>query len=100
MAKWHDPVRLLRDYCALPSPIVALTPTQCLTNYLLVVVTKLLHAIASLYMCAHPHMQKWPTLILMIHTFSWETVFTAGFELNILRGKQPYKWTIWVRCSP
>ncbi|KAH9961992.1 hypothetical protein BGW80DRAFT_1547227 [Lactifluus volemus] len=27
--------------------------------------------------------------------FSWEIVSTAGFELDILRGKQPYKWTIW-----
>ncbi|KAI9456849.1 hypothetical protein BJY52DRAFT_536330 [Lactarius psammicola] len=55
MAKWNDPIRLLRDYF---------------------IVTKLLHAIASLYI--------------------WETVFTAGFELNVLRGKQPYKWTIWL----
>ncbi|KAH9159399.1 hypothetical protein EDB89DRAFT_2050228 [Lactarius sanguifluus] len=21
---------------------------------------------------------------------------TAGFELNVLRGKQPYRWTIWI----
>jgi hypothetical protein len=37
--------------------------------------TKLLHATAGLYI--------------------WETIFTAGFELNVLRGKQPYRWTIW-----
>ncbi|KAH9172790.1 hypothetical protein EDB89DRAFT_862214 [Lactarius sanguifluus] len=73
MAKWDDPIRLLRDYFIL---------------------TKLFHAIGSLYMCAHPYMQKGPTLI---HTFtSWETVFTAGFELDVLRGKRPYKWTIWL----
>ncbi|KAI0245060.1 hypothetical protein BJV78DRAFT_741710 [Lactifluus subvellereus] len=28
--------------------------------------------------------------------YIWETVFTAGFELDILRGKQPYRWTIWL----
>src|SRR6266853_4185749 len=27
---------------------------------------------------------------------SWETVFTADFELDMLRRKRPYKWTIWV----
>ncbi|KAI9439564.1 hypothetical protein H4582DRAFT_1941585 [Lactarius indigo] len=55
MAKLNDPTLLLRDYFIL---------------------TKLIHAIGSLYI--------------------WETVFTAGFELNVLRGKQPYKWTIWL----
>ncbi|KAI9456852.1 hypothetical protein BJY52DRAFT_536213 [Lactarius psammicola] len=55
MVNWHDPALLLRDGVAL---------------------TKLLHALASLYI--------------------WETVFTAGFELNVLRGKQPYRWTIWL----
>ncbi|KAI0250082.1 hypothetical protein BJV78DRAFT_619955 [Lactifluus subvellereus] len=28
--------------------------------------------------------------------YIWETVFTAGFELDVLRGKRPYKWTIWL----
>ncbi|KAH9062367.1 hypothetical protein EDB87DRAFT_1682029 [Lactarius vividus] len=27
--------------------------------------------------------------------YIWETVFTMGFELDVLRGKRPYKWTIW-----
>ena len=27
---------------------------------------------------------------------SWELVFTAGFELDVLRRKRPYRWTIWV----
>ncbi|KAN0130503.1 hypothetical protein V8E53_011589 [Lactarius tabidus] len=39
-------------------------------------------------------------LTKLLHAFGglfiWETVFTAGFELNILRGKQPYRWTIWI----
>ncbi|KAI9439565.1 hypothetical protein H4582DRAFT_1536949 [Lactarius indigo] len=55
MPNWHDPALLLREN---------------------LVITKLYHAIASLYI--------------------WETVFTAGFELNALRGKQPYGWTIWL----
>ncbi|KAH9074399.1 hypothetical protein EDB83DRAFT_1960332 [Lactarius deliciosus] len=55
MTKWDDPILLLRDYFIL---------------------TKLFHAIGSLYI--------------------WETVLTAGFELDVLRGKRPYKWTIWL----
>lgn len=34
----------------------------------------------------------------LIHTFSWEIAFTLGFELDIIRGKRPYRWTIWVSC--
>jgi hypothetical protein len=30
------------------------------------------------------------------NNFSWETVFTAGFELDVLKRKRPYMWTIWV----
>jgi len=28
--------------------------------------------------------------------YIWETVFTAGFELDVLRRRRPYRWTIWV----
>ncbi|KAI0246168.1 hypothetical protein BJV78DRAFT_194666 [Lactifluus subvellereus] len=28
--------------------------------------------------------------------YIWETVFTAGFELDVLRREQPYRWTIWL----
>ena len=28
-------------------------------------------------------------------SISWEIVLTAGFELDMLRGKQPYRQTIW-----
>jgi hypothetical protein len=31
---------------------------------------------------------------------SWETLFTAGFELEVLKGKRPYRWTIWVSYQP
>src|SRR6266851_1816819 len=35
-------------------------------------------------------------LISSFDKLSWETVFTAGFELDVLRRKRPYRWTIWV----
>ncbi|KAI0299650.1 hypothetical protein B0F90DRAFT_598113 [Multifurca ochricompacta] len=39
-------------------------------------------------------------LIKLDHALSgiyiWETLFTAGFELDVLKGKRPYRWTIWI----
>jgi len=35
-------------------------------------------------------------LISSFDKLSWETVFTAGFELDVLRRKRPYRWTIWL----
>ncbi|KAI9456853.1 hypothetical protein BJY52DRAFT_1224092 [Lactarius psammicola] len=52
-------------------------PALILRDYF--TLTKLLHAVGGAYI--------------------WETVFTAGFELNVLRGKQPYRWTIWYSSS-
>jgi len=49
-------------------------PDLLLKDYITFV--KLYHAIAGLYF--------------------WETVLTAGFELDVLRGKRPYRWTIWL----
>ncbi|KAI0246157.1 hypothetical protein BJV78DRAFT_1158090 [Lactifluus subvellereus] len=49
-------------------------PSVLLKDYLTLI--KLDHAIAGIYI--------------------WETVFTAGFELDVLRGKRPYRWTIWL----
>ena len=31
---------------------------------------------------------------------SWETIFTAEFEVDVLRGKRPYRPTIWVSFPP
>ncbi|KAI0246156.1 hypothetical protein BJV78DRAFT_192697 [Lactifluus subvellereus] len=49
-------------------------PSVLFNDYLAMI--KLDHAIAGIYI--------------------WETVFTAGFELDVLRGKRPYRWTIWL----
>jgi len=49
-------------------------PTVLYKDYFALI--KLDHAIAGIYI--------------------WETVFTAGFELDVLRGKRPYRWTIWL----
>jgi len=27
---------------------------------------------------------------------SWEFLTTLGYEVNIIRGRRPYRWTIWV----
>ena len=31
-----------------------------------------------------------------IRTSSWEYVTTLDFELDMIRGRRPYRWTIWV----
>ncbi|KAI0248159.1 hypothetical protein BJV78DRAFT_842058 [Lactifluus subvellereus] len=49
-------------------------PSVVFNDYL--ALTKLDHVIAGIYI--------------------WETVFTAGFELDVLRGKRPYRWSIWL----
>src|SRR5258708_27145447 len=28
---------------------------------------------------------------------SWEFVITLDYEWNVIRGRRPYRWTIWVR---
>ncbi|KAI9510095.1 hypothetical protein F5148DRAFT_1282291 [Russula earlei] len=49
-------------------------PSIVLKDYIALI--KLNHALAGIYI--------------------WETVFTAGFELDVLRRKRPYRWTIWL----
>ncbi|KAI0291214.1 hypothetical protein B0F90DRAFT_1778573 [Multifurca ochricompacta] len=49
---------------------------RCLSYSHPVALTKLNHALAGIYI--------------------WETLFTAGFELDVLKGKRPYRWTIWI----
>ena len=64
---------------------------------LLVAFSKLTHVIGGIYMCVRLYWQEsvhWYRLQQL--NLSWETVFTAYFELDMLRRKRPYKWTIWV----
>jgi len=52
---------------------------------------------AGVYMCVCLHIQEGGgDISLTRKTLSWETVLTAGFELDVLRRKRPYRWTIWV----
>ena len=39
------------------------------------------------------------TLVELAIKLSWEIMLTAGFELDVLRRKRPYRWTIWVRLD-
>jgi len=57
---------------------------------------KLNHVIAGIYMYVHLRRREHRVLILGCNNLSWETVITTGFELDMLRRKRPYKWTIWV----
>ena len=48
-----------------------------------------------LHVCSSSYAGK-RALIPSCNNLSWETVFTAGFELDVLQRKRPYRWTIWV----
>jgi len=66
----------------------------------LVAYIKLGHAISGVYMCVFCSIgRKTCVLTSSCDDPSWETVTTAGFELDVLRGKRPYRWTIWVSSS-
>lgn len=94
MVKWDDPSLLLKDFSA----SCVLRVSQYPVDSYLVALIKLYHAIGGIYMYVHLHeppRRKWE-LISTWENFSWETVITAGFELDVLRRKRPYRWTIWV----
>ena len=63
----------------------------------LVAYIKLGHAISGVYMSVFDTIgRKTRVLTSGCNNPSWETVTTAGFDLEVLRGKRPYRWTIWV----
>ena len=70
---------------------VDITPDSYLVAFL-----RLNHVITGIYMCVHLSGNEHRLLILGYNNVSWETVITTGFELDMLRRKRPYKWTIWV----
>jgi hypothetical protein len=67
------------------------------SHRLVVAFIKLSHAVAGFYMFVFVfNDRKACALISSRNDPSWETAITAGFELDVLRGKRPYRWTIWV----
>ena len=75
--------------------VVSLLVSIALDSHLVAFI-KLNHAMAGIYMYLRLHGQESVPLISTCNNLSWETVFTAGFELDVLRRKRPYRWTIWV----
>ena len=62
-----------------------------------VTVAKLWHTVAGLYMygltisCACHAIQ--------VSVYRWELVTTLDYEWRVIRGRIPYRWTIWVRSD-
>jgi len=58
------------------------------------ILEKFWHTINGLYMwvCISLSTSRW-----FNHPSSWEFFTTLDYELDILRGRRPYRWTIWVR---
>jgi hypothetical protein len=78
-------------------PAVFVSVNIVLHCRLLVAFIKLSHVIAGVYMFVFLFNDRDArALISSCDNPSWETVITTGFELDVLRGKRPYRWTIWV----
>lgn len=50
----------------------------------------------SLHVRSSSYPGKRMVISVELAELSWETLLTAGFELDVLRRKRPYRWTIWV----
>jgi hypothetical protein len=99
MVNWHDPALLAEDYRTSCGLCVGLYHPH---SHRLGIVTfvKLSNTIAGVYMFVYAFNHREAcALISRYNDASWEVVITAGFELDVLRGKRPYRWTIWVSAS-
>jgi hypothetical protein len=63
-------------------------------NHHIVALAKLGHTIGGIYMYVQARTQRAP--MSTNNHASWETVLSMSFEVDVLRGKRPYRWTIWV----
>jgi hypothetical protein len=93
MVDWDDPVVLEKDYCTFPDQFIS--PMLFRPSY-----TSGCHQARSCC-CWYLHVRSlsytWMHKAISTHkSLSWETILTADFELDVLRGKKPYRWTIWV----
>jgi hypothetical protein len=93
---WLTGLILFSSFKTSVRTLVILTTRCRLNTRYKVALIKLDHAIAGIYMCVHARIQQGPHGMSANNNISWETVFTLGFEIDVLRGKRPYKWTIWV----
>jgi hypothetical protein len=93
MVNWHESALLLKDYSTSRGLCVA--PHSHRLG--IVAVIKLGHTIAGVFMFVF-FIDHWKACVLILswNDTSWEILITAGFELDVLRGKRPYRWTIWV----
>lgn len=94
MVNWHDPSLLLDDYSTPRGYLVVISPLT-LTTY-----SSCPDQVESCP-CRYLHVRLYsnPGKRALIRTYdnsSWEILISFGFELDILRGKRPYRWTIWV----
>lgn len=56
---------------------------------------KLWHAVAGLYMYGLTF--SWVCYAIQLSIYRWEFITTLDYEWRVIRGRIPYRWTIWVR---
>jgi len=58
---------------------------------------KLWHAVAGLYL--YGLTLSCVFYAIQLYKCSWEFVTTLDYEWRVIRGRIPYRWTIWVRSD-
>ena len=101
MVNFHDPAVLLQDQCGYYAFSASLRKLKNPTGAHLftVALLKLSVTVDGLYMSVHVlRVTLLPlTSTRPLHT-RWEFVTTLYYEWRVIRGRRPYRWTIWV-CS-
>jgi hypothetical protein len=59
--------------------------------------SKLWHAVAGLYVYGLTF--SCTCHAIQLHIYRWEFVTTLDYEWKVIRGRIPYRWTIWVRSG-
>jgi hypothetical protein len=59
--------------------------------------SKLWHAVAGLYVYGLTF--SCMCHAIQLHIYRWEFVTTLDYEWKVIRGRIPYRWTIWVRSG-
>ncbi len=97
MVNFHDPEQISMDAgaCA-PRPF---SRSQKITEHIFQVylhTSGYLWMVSSCGLSSHWHSAAPTCHITLFFTLSWEIVTTLDYEWNVIRGRRPYRWTIWV----
>ena len=97
MVNFHDPVQIRQNFGAYAS--LTWLPKTYFDHPL----TETMENIQAIACGLYLWVDVAPCAPTVYHTaysssaFRWEFITTLDYEWNVIRGRQPYRWTIWVR---